>query len=257
MDDAQPVPVDVSALIDADWPEWRSALEDIRREYGDEGVRALLRRLQEYSIDQGVTLSDALLNTPYTNTLSPDEQPPYPGDLELEKRIENIIRWNAAAMILRAQDEGAGLGGHIATYASAATAMETAFHHIFSAEGRGDLVLPQPHAAPGIYARAYLEGRLSEQQLRNFRRELGKGGGCLHTLTHARCRNSGRCLMLQWGCRYPCRSTSPVLQNICSTEDSWPPMTRGSGVLLATVKQMSLRCWGPSILRRVSGSIIW
>ena len=82
-------------------------------------------------------------------------------------------------------------------------------------------------------------------------------GVCLHTLTHARCRNSGRCLMLQWGCRYPCRSTSPVLQNICSTEDSWPPMTRGSGVLLATVKQMSLRCWGPSILRRVNGSIIW
>jgi pyruvate dehydrogenase E1 component len=147
------------------------------REYGDEGVRALLRRLQEYSIDQGVTLSDALLNTPYINTLSPDEQPPYPGDLELEKRIENIIRWNAAAMILRAQDEGAGLGGHIATYASAATAMETAFHHVFSAEGRGDLVLPQPHAAPGIYARAYLEGRLTEQQLRNFRRELGEGGG--------------------------------------------------------------------------------
>ena len=161
MDNAQPMPVDVSALLDADWPEWRSALEDIRREYGDEGVRALLRRLQEYSIDQGVTLSDALLNTPYTNTLSPDEQPPYPGDLELEKRIENIIRWNAAAMILRAQDEGSGLGGHIATYASAATAMETAFHHIFSAEGRGDLVLPQPHAAPGIYARAFLEGRLS------------------------------------------------------------------------------------------------
>jgi pyruvate dehydrogenase E1 component len=170
------MPIDVSAVIDADWPEWRSALEDIRREYGDEGVRALLRRLQEYSIDQGVTLSDALLNTPYINTLSPEEQPPYPGDLELEKRIENIIRWNAAAMILRAQDEGAGLGGHIATYASAATAMETAFHHVVSAEGRGDLVLPQPHAAPGIYARAYLEGRLTEQQLRNFRRELGEGG---------------------------------------------------------------------------------
>ena len=177
MSNAQQISVDVSALIDADWPEWQAALEDIRREHGDEGVRALLRRLQEYSIDQGVTLTDALLNTPYTNTLSPEEQPPYPGDLELEKRIENIIRWNAAAMILRAQDEGAGLGGHIATYASAATAMETAFHHVFSAEGRGDLVLPQPHAAPGIYARAYLEGRLTEQQLCNFRRELGEGGG--------------------------------------------------------------------------------
>jgi pyruvate dehydrogenase E1 component len=111
MNEAQASPADVSALIDADWNEWRSALEDIRREYGDEGVRALLRRLQEYSIDQGVTLSDTLLNTPYVNTLSLEEQPPYPGDLEIEKRIENIIRWNAAAMILRAQDEGAGLGG--------------------------------------------------------------------------------------------------------------------------------------------------
>ena len=185
MSDLPTTPVDVSALLDADWPEWRSALEDIRREYGNEGVRALLRRLQEYSIDQGVTLSDALLNTPYTNSIGPEEQPPYPGDLELEKRIENIIRWNAAAMILRAQDAGAGLGGHIATYASAATAMETAFHHIFSAAGRGDLVLPQPHAAPGIYARAFLEGRLSEQQLRNYRRELGEGGG-LSSYPHPR-----------------------------------------------------------------------
>ena len=185
MSDLPTTPVDVSALLDADWPEWRAALEDIRREYGNEGVRALLRRLQEYSIDQGVTLSDALLNTPYTNSIGPEEQPPYPGDLELEKRIENIIRWNAAAMILRAQDAGAGLGGHIATYASAATAMETAFHHIFSAAGRGDLVLPQPHAAPGIYARAFLEGRLSEQQLRNYRRELGEGGG-LSSYPHPR-----------------------------------------------------------------------
>ena len=185
MSEVPTTPVDVSALLDTDWPEWRAALEDIRREYGNEGVRALLRRLQEYSIDQGVTLSDALLNTPYTNSIGPEEQPPYPGDLEIEKRIENIIRWNAAAMILRAQDAGAGLGGHIATYASAATAMETAFHHIFSAAGRGDLVLPQPHAAPGIYARAFLEGRLSEQQLRNYRRELGEGGG-LSSYPHPR-----------------------------------------------------------------------
>ncbi|MDG2460777.1 MAG: pyruvate dehydrogenase (acetyl-transferring), homodimeric type [Luminiphilus sp.] len=185
MTDPSIPPVDVSALLDADWPEWRSALEDIRREFGNEGVRALLRRLQEYSIDQGVTPADSLLNTPYTNTIAPSEQPAYPGDLDLEKRIENIIRWNAAAMILRAQDAGAGLGGHIATYASAATAMETAFHHIFSAAGRGDLVLPQPHAAPGVYARAFLEGRLSEQQLCNYRRELGAGGG-LSSYPHPR-----------------------------------------------------------------------
>ncbi len=167
---------DLVSLPEADWQEWRIALEDIRREFGDEGVRALLRRLQEYSIDQGVTLSDTLLNTPYINTLPVEKQPAYPGDLDLEKRIENIIRWNAAAMVLRAQDTGDGLGGHIATYASLATAMETAFHHIFEAKGRGDLVLPQPHAAPGLYARAFLEGRLSEEQLKNFRRELGEAG---------------------------------------------------------------------------------
>ena len=98
MSNAQPISADVSQLIDADWPEWQLALEDIRREYDDEGVHALLRRLQGYSIDQGVMLTDALLNTPHINTLSHEEQPPYPGDLELEKRIENIIRWNAAAM---------------------------------------------------------------------------------------------------------------------------------------------------------------
>ena len=117
------------------------------------------------------------MNTPYINTLPPSEQPHYLGDLDIEKRIENIILWNAAAMILRAQDDGAGPGGHIATYASCATALETALNHISSAQGRGYLVLSQPHAAPAIYARAFLEGRLSEEQLRDYRRELGAGGG--------------------------------------------------------------------------------
>ena len=218
MNEAQAPPADVSALIDADWHEWRSALEDIRREYGDEGVRALLRRLQEYSIDQGVTLSDTLLNTPYVNTLSLEEQPPYPGDLEIEKRIENIIRWNAAAMILRAQDEGAGLGGHIATYASAATALETAFHHVFSAAGRGDLVLPQPHSAPGIYARAYIEGRLTESQLRNSGASWERAEDCPLTPTLAQCPISGRYQTPLWVCRCPHQFTSPVSPSICSIE---------------------------------------
>jgi pyruvate dehydrogenase E1 component len=180
------VPADLTDWMDQlsqDRDEWRGALFDILREHGPEAVRALLRDLQNYGLDLGVVLSEAPLNTPYINTIALSEQPAYPGDIELEKRLENIIRWNAAAMVLRAQDSGDGLGGHIATYASAATALETGFNHVFRADT--DILLPQPHAAPGIYARAYLEGRLSEQQLVNYRRELGAGGG-LSSYPHPR-----------------------------------------------------------------------
>ena len=180
------VPADLTDWMDQlsqDRDEWRGALFDILREHGPEAVRALLRDLQNYGLDLGVVLSEAPLNTPYINTIALSEQPAYPGDIELEKRLENIIRWNAAAMVLRAQDSGDGLGGHIATYASAATALETGFNHVFRADT--DILLPQPHAAPGIYARAYLEGRLSEQQLVNYRRELGEGGG-LSSYPHPR-----------------------------------------------------------------------
>ncbi len=106
----------------------------------------------------------------------------------MEKRIENILRWNAMAMVMQAYDDGHGVGGHIATYASAATTLETGFNHCFrakSADYGGDMVLVQPHAAPGVYSRAYLEGRLSLQQIQNFRRELGACGG-LSSYPHPR-----------------------------------------------------------------------
>lgn len=176
-------PVDLITLLKDDIAEWRLALSDILREHGAEGVQIILRDLQNHSLDQGIVVSEATLNTAYVNTISLSEQPPYPGDIELEKRIENIVRWNAAAMVLKAYDSGEGLGGHIATYASAATALETGFHHVFRADV--DLLLPQPHAAPGIYARAFVEGRLTEQQLLNYRRELGVGGG-LSSYPHPR-----------------------------------------------------------------------
>ncbi|MEY2908028.1 MAG: pyruvate dehydrogenase (acetyl-transferring), homodimeric type, partial [Pseudomonadota bacterium] len=139
------VPADLTDWMDQlsqDRDEWRGALFDILREHGPEAVRALLRDLQNYGLDLGVVLSEAPLNTPYINTIALSEQPAYPGDIELEKRLENIIRWNAAAMVLRAQDSGDGLGGHIATYASAATALETGFNHVFRADT--DILLPQP-----------------------------------------------------------------------------------------------------------------
>ncbi|QFU76461.1 pyruvate dehydrogenase (acetyl-transferring), homodimeric type [Halioglobus maricola] len=172
-----------TTLIDAlaeDRQEWAEALDAIQTQFGEAGVRDILRSLQNHALGRGVVLSEATLNTPYINTIPVSEQPVYPGDIALEEKIENIVRWNAMAMVLRAQDEGTGVGGHIATYASAATMLEVGFQHFFRARSQeygGDMVMPQPHAAPGIYARAFVEGRLSEQTLKNFRRELQPGGG--------------------------------------------------------------------------------
>jgi pyruvate dehydrogenase E1 component len=174
--------------ISEDKKEWLESIDYIRKIYGDEGVREILRSLQDHALDLNVSLDEATLNTPYINTIPVTEQPVYPGDIELEKRIENIVRWNAMAMVLQAQDEGTGVGGHIATYTSAATMLEVGFNHFFKAKSEdysGDIVMPQPHAAPGIYARAFLEGRLSEQQLKNYRRELGNQGG-LSSYPHPR-----------------------------------------------------------------------
>jgi pyruvate dehydrogenase E1 component len=120
------------------------------------------------------------LETPYINTIPLGEQPPYPGDEVLEQRIRSLIRWNAMAMVVRANAREAGIGGHISTYASCANLFEVAFHHFLrghDAPGGGDQVYFQGHAAPGVYARAFLEGRLTEIHLHHFRRELEKGGG--------------------------------------------------------------------------------
>ncbi|MGK0498924.1 MAG: pyruvate dehydrogenase E1 component [Oceanicoccus sp.] len=173
-------PTTLSDDLAADKEEWQESIDYIFRQYGEAGVREILRSMQNHILEQGIPLNEATLNTPYINTISTAEQPPYPGDIKLEKRIENIIRWNAMAMVLQAQDQGTGVGGHIATYASAATMMEVGFNHFFKAKTAnygGDLLLTQPHASPGVYARAFVEGRLSEQKLKNFRRELEPGGG--------------------------------------------------------------------------------
>ena len=160
--------------------EWLDALDDVLEMRGEEGAKALLLNLQQHLSRQGVVLTEAALNTPYKNTIDLKDQPQYPGDIELETRLANIIRWNAVAMVLQAFDSGSGVGGHIATYLSASTMMEVGLNHLFragTAPGEGDQVHFQAHTSPGVYARAYLEGRLTEAQLRNFRRELGEGGG--------------------------------------------------------------------------------
>lgn len=167
--------------------EWLDSLEYVLEQSGPERVVELLDQLQGHALRRGVGIP-AGSNTPYVNTIPVDRQPPYPGSHDLEQRIRNIIRWNAAIMVARANHEDATMGGHIATYASASALYEVAFNHFFrgATEGfEGDQVFFQAHTSPGIYARAFLEGRLSEQQLINFRHELRPDGG-LSSYPHPR-----------------------------------------------------------------------
>ncbi|MBV1927974.1 MAG: hypothetical protein KUG81_00465 [Gammaproteobacteria bacterium] len=117
--------------IAIDKQEWQESIDYIHREFGESGVREILRAVQDRIISAGINLNEATLNTPYINTIPPSEQPAYPGDIALEKKIENINRWNAMAMVLQGADSGLGVGGHIATYASAATVMEVGYNHFF------------------------------------------------------------------------------------------------------------------------------
>ena len=178
--------------VDPDWSEeleeWFEAFDGLYRAHGEERARELLRVLQQHASRRGLVLPEAALNTPYVNTIPARTEPRYPGDIELETRIENLMRWNAAAMVLQGWDSGSGVGGHIATYLSAATLLEVGFNHFFrgrDGDGPADQVHVQAHAAPGVYARAFLEGRLSAERLGNFRRELAPGGG-LSSYPHPR-----------------------------------------------------------------------
>ncbi|HRV96141.1 MAG TPA: pyruvate dehydrogenase (acetyl-transferring), homodimeric type, partial [Anaerolineae bacterium] len=159
--------------------EWFESLDYVVNKAGLDRARRLLQELDSYAYEVGVR-KPFTANTPYINTIPVEEQPPYPGKRDLERRIKSLIRWNAMAMVVRANRAEGSIGGHISTYASAATLYEVGFNHFFRAkddEGDGDQIYFQGHASPGIYSRAYLEGRLSEKQLENFRRELAPGGG--------------------------------------------------------------------------------
>jgi pyruvate dehydrogenase E1 component len=153
--------------------EWLDALDALIAAEGPERATYLLKQLLQHARTRRVPLPQ-VLNTPYLNTISLAEQPPFPGNLEIEQRLSALVRWNALAMVVRANQASAELGGHIASYASAADLFEVGFNHFFRADGvngRGDLVYFQPHSAPGVYARAFLEGRLSAEQLDHYRRE--------------------------------------------------------------------------------------
>jgi pyruvate dehydrogenase E1 component len=154
--------------------EWREALLSLIGTQGSARARQILDELAIVARQQRTGWQPEL-NTPYMNTIAVDEQPVFPGDLATEERLVAIMRWNALAMVVRANQAYGELGGHIASYASVADLFETGFHHFFHArteQHRGDLVFFQPHSAPGVYARAFLEGRLSEADLMHYRQEI-------------------------------------------------------------------------------------
>src|SRR5215204_3357329 len=172
------VPKDASDVEAVEQREWRESLEYVVQQ-GDRGrVQRLLAALRHHARMSGVALPFTAV-TAYVNSIRAEEETPLPGSQEIERRIKSLVRWNAMAMVVRGNRQSEGIGGHISTYASAATLYEVGFNHFFKGkkDGEGDIIYFQGHASPGVYARAFLEGRLSVEQLNNFRRELSDTGG--------------------------------------------------------------------------------
>ncbi len=166
---------DIDPLETGDWLE---SIDSVLTQHGPERAHFLLNKMIDFARRSGAYLPYSP-NTAYLNTISTGRQPEYPGDRSIERRIEAYIRWNAVAMVLQANRESSEYGGHISSYASSATLYEVGFNHFWRAADEkhgGDMIFIQGHSSPGIYARAYLEGRLSDAQLSRFRREVGGGG---------------------------------------------------------------------------------
>ncbi len=171
--------------------EWLEAFDAVARVGGPKRGAYLLKRLEERAQGLGLKTNQAAFSA-YRNTIPLDAQAAHPGDVTLEERITAIVRWNALAMVVRANKAYGELGGHIASYASAAEIFEIGFNHFFrgaTPDHPGDLVFFQPHSSPGVYARAFIEGRLTESQLANYRQEARGGGLCSYP--HQTCRISG------------------------------------------------------------------
>ena len=172
---------DMRDNIEVEDREWLESLDGLFDSSGPERVRDIIDKLHNRARELGIPVERLCeKTTPYINTIAAEAQTAYPGKRDIERRIKSIIRWNAMAMVVRANRELSGIGGHISTYASAATLYEVGFNHFFRAKSDnhpGDIIYFQGHAAPGIYARAFVEGRLTERDLVNFRRELNPGGG--------------------------------------------------------------------------------
>ena len=181
----------VDQLVDTDpteTAEWQASFDAALEHAGPVRARYLMLKLLQRAHEKQIGLS-TLRNSDYINTISPEHEPDFPGDEAIERRIRQYIRWNAAMLVHRAQRPGIGVGGHISTYASSASLYEVGFNHFFRGidhPGGGDQIFFQGHASPGMYARAFLEGRLSENQLDGFRQEVSHAGGGLSSYPHPR-----------------------------------------------------------------------
>ena len=168
--------------------EWIESLDGLIEERGTERAQYIMRSLMQRASAQSVALP-YVTTTDYVNTIPADQEPEYPGDEELERRYRNYLRWNAMALVQRAQRDGVGVGGHISSYAGQATLYEVGLNHFFRGQdhpGGGDHIFFQGHSSPGNYARAFLEGRLTEQDLDGFRQEKSRQGHALPSYPHPR-----------------------------------------------------------------------
>ena len=166
-------------LDPAEMEEWLESVDDILHRHGPQALSQLLAQLYSRAQAQSVPIVPSI-TTPYVNTIPVEAEPPFPGDRAVERKLRSIIRWNAMAMVARAYTTGSGVGGHIATFASSATLVEMGFNHFFharTADHTGDMIYFQGHSSPGMYSRAFVEGRLTEENLVKFRRELPRGTG--------------------------------------------------------------------------------
>lgn len=181
----------IDQLVDTDpteTAEWQASFDAALDNAGPVRARYLVLKLLQRAHEKNIGVA-ALRNTDYINTITPENEPAFPGDEAIERRIRSFIRWNAAMLVHRAQRPGVGVGGHISTYASSAALYEVGFNHFFRGQdhpGGGDQIFFQGHASPGMYARAFMEGRLSEDQLDGFRQELSHKGGGLSSYPHPR-----------------------------------------------------------------------
>jgi pyruvate dehydrogenase E1 component len=168
--------------------EWLDSLDAVADTHGKSRARYLLTRLMQRANETQISFP-ATVSTPYVNTIPREEEPWFPGDEHIERRIRAFVRWNAATMVVRANKHADGIGGHLSTFASSASLYEIGFNHFFRGKDdgtAGDHIYFQGHAAPGVYARAFMEGRLTEDDLDHFRLEIGRGGRGLSSYPHPR-----------------------------------------------------------------------